>query len=200
MSSGLTTGSISYAQTYGERPDRGKVGMACLILAESALFVIFVVAYIYYIGRSLSGPTPREVLTLPIPATICLLSSSWTVHRATSALRRGTGIGAGLWLMATMLLGVIFLGFTAWEWFGLIAHKHLTIKTNLFGTTFYSLVGLHATHGTVGLLLLSVAAFLCLFTDLRAKDTTRLEVLSYYWHFVDAVWVVVFSVVYVFGR
>ena len=200
MSSALTTGSISYAQTYSQRPDRGRIGMAFLITAESALFLIFVVAYIYYIGRSLSGPTPKEVLKLPIPATICLLSSSWTVHRATSALRRGLSIDAGFWLMATMLLGGVFLGFTAWEWFGLIAHKHLTIKTNLFGTTFYSLVGLHATHVTVGLLLLSVATFLCLFTDLKAKDATRLEVLSYYWHFVDAVWIVVFSVVYVFGR
>ncbi len=200
MSSAMTTGSISYAQTYGQRPDKGKVGMACLILAESALFIIFVVAYIYYIGRSLSGPTPREVLTLPIPATICLLSSSWTVHRATTKFRSGLGLDAALWLMVTMLLGVIFLGFTAWEWYGLIAHKHLTIKTNLFGTTFYSLVGLHATHVTVGLLLLSVATVLCIYADPKAKDVTKLEVLSYYWHFVDAVWIVVFSVVYVFGR
>ncbi len=200
MSSALTTDSISYAQTYGQRPDKGKVGMACLILAESALFIIFVVAYVYYIGRSLSGPTPREVLKLPIPATVCLLSSSWTVHRATAALRRGSSLDAGLWFSATMLLGIIFLGFTAFEWYGLIAHQHLTIKTNLFGTTFYSLVGLHATHVCVGLLLLSFAAFFGLFGDLKARDTTRLEVLSYYWHFVDAVWVVVFSVVYVFGR
>ena len=200
MHSALTTGSISYAQTYGQRPDKGTIGMACLILAESALFVIFVVAYVYYIGRSLGGPTPHEVLKLPIPATICLLSSSLTVHSAVSALRRGDSLGAGLRLLATMLLGIIFLGFTAYEWYGLIAHQHLTIRTNLFGTTFYSLVGLHATHVTVGLLLLSFATFFGLFGKLKAGDTTRLEVLSYYWHFVDAIWVVVFSVVYVFGR
>lgn len=200
MSSASTTGFLSYAQTYGQRPNKGRVGMACLILAESALFIIFVVAYVYYIDRSLSGPTPREVLKLPIPATICLLSSSWTVHSATAALRRGSSVVTGLWLLATMLLGITFLGFTAYEWYGLIAHRHLTIRTNLFGTTFYSLVGLHATHVTVGLLLLSFATFFGLIGDLRTKDLTRLEVLSYYWHFVDAVWLVVFSVVYVFGR
>ena len=200
MSSALTTGSISYAQTYGERPDRGKVGMACLILAESALFIIFVVAYVYYIGRSLDGPTPREVLHLPVTATICLLSSSYTVHAAVAALRRGSSLVAGLWLLGTLLLGFIFLCFTAYEWYDLIANKHLTIKTNLFGTTFYSLVGLHATHVIVGLLLLSIPTFTGLIGKLKPRDRVRLEVLSYYWHFVDAVWIVVLSTVYVFGR
>ena len=200
MSSALTTGSISYAQTYGQRPDKGKVGMACLILAESALFIIFVVAYVYYIGRSLSGPTPREVLHIPVLATICLLSSSWTVHAATSALRKGSSVGAGLWLVATLLLGTIFLGFTAYEWYDLIANKHLTIQTNLFGTTFYSLVGLHATHVIVGLLLLTLPAFFGLVGDLHEAHQARLETLSYYWHFVDAVWIVVLSTVYIFGR
>ena len=200
MSSALTTGSISYAQTYGERPDRGTVGMACLILAESALFIIFVVAYVYYIGRSLSGPTPREVLQLPVTATICLLSSSYTVHAAVAALRRGASLIAELWLLGTLLLGFIFLCFTAYEWYDLIANKHLTIKTNLFGTTFYSLVGLHATHVIVGLLLLSVPAFAGLLGELESRDQARLEVLSYYWHFVDAVWIVVLSTIYVFGR
>lgn len=200
MSSALTTGSISYAKTYGERPDKGKVGMACLILAESALFIIFVVAYVYYTGRSLSGPLPREVLSLPIPATICLLSSSITMHFAVSALERGAGKVSGLWTAATMLLGTIFLGFTAYEWYDLIAHKHLTIRTNLFGTTFYPLVGLHATHVVVGLLLLSFPAVFGLTGKLEESHTTKLEVVSYYWHFVDAVWVVVFCTVYVFGR
>lgn len=200
MSSGLTTGSISYAQTYGQRPSRGTVGMACLILAESALFIIFVVAYIYYIGRSLSGPTPREVLHLPVIATICLLSSSWTVHSAVVALRGDHRLRTGLWLFATVLLGTVFLGFTAYEWYDLIVNQHLTIKTNLFGTTFYSLVGLHATHVIVGLILLSYAGLFGLRADGAARYHNRLEVISYYWHFVDAVWVVVLSTVYVFGR
>jgi cytochrome c oxidase subunit III len=140
-------------------PSRGVVGMACLIVAESAIFIIFVVAYLYYLGKSLTGPTPREVLELPIFTTICLLSSSITVHFAVS-LRCTTGQckpSAQLWLAATVLLGGIFLGGTAHEWYELIYHDGLTLRTNLFGTTFYSLVGLHASHVIVGLIMLSLA-------------------------------------------
>lgn len=200
MSSALTTGSASYAETYDGRPSRGVVGIACLILAESALFIIFVVAYVFYLGKSLSGPTPREVLSLPVVATICLLSSSWTVHLATVKLRRAEARSATIWLGATVLLGTVFLGFTAYEWFDLIVHKHLTIQTNLFGTTFYSLVGLHALHVTVGLILLGLATIFGVMGRLEKTHRERLEIVSYYWHFVDAVWVLVFSVVYVFGR
>lgn len=200
MNFALTTGSTSYAQTYGERPNKGKVGMACLILAESALFLIFVVAYIFYLGRSLSGPTPRQVLHVPVFATICLLSSSWTIHRSLGALHRGAGRTAGWWVAATMLLGFVFLGFTAAEWYDLIVHQHLTIQTNLFGTTFYALIGLHATHVVVGLLLLAFPAFFGMTGRLLPQHGNRLEILSYYWHFVDVVWVVVLSTVYILGR
>jgi cytochrome c oxidase subunit 3/cytochrome o ubiquinol oxidase subunit 3 len=181
-------------------PSRGTVGMACLIVAESAIFIIFVVAYVFYLGKSLTGPTPREVLELPIVSTICLLSSSITVHFAVSALHHGKRSLCSLWLAATVLLGSIFLAGTAREWYQLIYHDGLTIQTNLFGTTFYSLVGLHATHVVVGLLLLSLALIFSLRGQIAEKHTERLEVLSLYWHFVDAVWVVVFLVVYVFGR
>jgi cytochrome c oxidase subunit 3/cytochrome o ubiquinol oxidase subunit 3 len=100
----------------------------------------------------------------------------------------------------TVLLGGIFLAGTAHEWYHLIYHDGLTIRTNLFGTTFYSLVGLHATHVIVGLLMLSLALLFSLRGDMTSAHSGKLEVLSLYWHFVDAVWVVVFSVVYVFGR
>ena len=181
-------------------PSRGVVGMACLILAESAIFIIFVVAYIYYLGKSLSGPTPREVLELPIFASICLLSSSATVHFAVPALHAGKRGMCSLWLAATVLLGGIFLTATGMEWYHLIRYDHLTIQTNLFGTTYYSLVGLHATHVVVGLFMLIVSLLFSLTGNLEEKHTMRLEVLSLYWHFVDAVWVVVFLVVYVLGR
>jgi cytochrome c oxidase subunit 3 len=181
-------------------PSRGKVGMACLIVAESAIFIIFVVAYVFYLGKSLTGPTPRDVLELPIVSTICLLSSSITVHFAVSALGHGKRGLCSLWLTATVLLGSIFLAGTAREWYQLIYHDGLTIQTNLFGTTFYSLVGLHATHVFVGLMLLSLALIFSLRGQMAEKHTERLEVLSLYWHFVDAVWVVVFLVVYVLGR
>jgi cytochrome c oxidase subunit 3 len=181
-------------------PSRGIVGMTCLIIAEAAIFIIFVVAYVFYLGKSLTGPTPHDVLKLPIISTICLLSSSLTVHFAVSALHQGKRGLCSVWLAVTVLLGSIFLGSTAYEWYDLIYHEGLTIQTNLFGTTFYSLVGLHASHVIVGLLMLTLALIFSLLGNLEQRHTGRLEVLSIYWHFVDAVWVVVFSVVYVFGR
>jgi cytochrome c oxidase subunit III len=181
-------------------PSRGIVGMVCLILAESAIFLIFVVAYVFYIGKSLSGPMPAQVLELPILGTICLLSSSFTVHAAVSALRKANLRGCTVWLATTVLLGAVFLMTTAREWYHLIHDFGLTIRTNLFGTTFYSLVGLHATHVVIGLILLTVALVLLLNGRVQEKHAERLEVLSLYWHFVDGVWVVVFLVVYVLGR
>ncbi len=181
-------------------PSRGIVGMVCLIVAEAAIFVIFVVAYIFYIGKSLTGLTPRDVLNLPIFTSICLLSSSITVHAAVSALRRNQSRLCSLWLAATVLLGGIFLAGTAHEWYDLIYKHGLTIKTNLFGTTFYSLVGLHATHVVIGLILLSLALLFSIRGQMKEEHSEKLEVLSLYWHFVDGVWVVVFLVVYVLGR
>lgn len=181
-------------------PYRGTIGIWCLITAESAMFLIFVVAYLFYLGKSLSGPTPAQVLTLPIFNTICLLSSSITVHFAAEGLRKGRQ-GAFLgWLAATILLGGIFLLGTGREWFHLIYHEGLTIRTNLFGSTFYSLVGLHATHVVVGLLMLGTTLILAIFGKVNEEQADRFHTLSLYWHFVDAVWVVVFTVVYVIGR
>lgn len=183
-----------------ELPSRGVVGMVCLIVAEASIFIIFVVAYVFYIGKSVSGPTPKDVLTLPVFTTICLLSSSLTVHAAVSALRQSKRNLCSMWLAATVLLGGIFLAGTAREWYELIYHDGLTIQTNLFGTTFYSLVGLHATHVIVGLIMLMLALGFSLNGAMTHEHSEKLEVLSLYWHFVDAVWVVVFLVVYVLGR
>src|SRR5882762_8649997 len=181
-------------------PDRGKIAMAGLIIAESAIFTIFVVAYLFYLGKSLTGPTPREVLETPIFYTICLLSSSLTIHLAAKFLARGIGFAfLGLWLL-TIALGGLFLYGTAEEWHRLIYEHGLTISTNLFGTTYYSLVGLHAFHVTAGLIMLLTVAVLGLCGRVGVKQSGHIEVLSMYWHFVDAVWVVVFTVVYVLGR
>jgi cytochrome c oxidase subunit III len=181
-------------------PYRGKVGMASLIFAESAIFTIFVVAYLFYIGKSLTGPTPREVLETPIFYTICLLSSSLTVHFAARFLHLGRRRAfLSLWLF-TIALGGIFLYGTAQEWHRLIYEHGLTISTNLFGTTYYSLVGLHASHVIAGLVMLSIVLLFGLAGRVGREQSARVEVLSLYWHFVDAVWVVVFTVVYVLGR
>ena len=181
-------------------PWRGRIGMACLIATESALFVIFVVAYLFYIGKSLSGPYPADVLTLPIAATVCLLSSSITITLAVRALARQRAGAFHLWWLLTIGLGVFFLGATAAEWYRLIYKEHLTISTNLFGTTFYSLVGFHAGHVTVGLMLLTLVLVLSVRGHVKPVHTDHVEVLSWYWHFVDVVWVVVFTTVYVVGR
>jgi cytochrome c oxidase subunit 3 len=189
-----------FAETSWKLPYRGTVGMACLIIAESAIFTIFVVAYLFYMGKSLSGPTPREVLETPIFYTICLLSSSLTIHFAGKLLERGRrGLFLGLWLL-TIVLGALFLYGTGEEWHRLIYERGLTISTNLFGTTYYSLVGLHAFHVTAGLILLSIVLFFGLAGHIGTEQTARVNVLSMYWHFVDAVWIVVFTVVYVLGR
>jgi cytochrome c oxidase subunit 3/cytochrome o ubiquinol oxidase subunit 3 len=139
-------------------------------------------------------------LELPILGTICLLSSSFTIHDAVSALRKDNVRRCTLALTATVLLGAIFLTTTAREWYHLIHDVGLTIRTNLFGTTFYSLVGLHATHVAIGLIMLAIALTLTLAGRVTQAHAERLEVLSLYWHFVDGVWVVVFLVVYVLGR
>jgi cytochrome c oxidase subunit III len=181
-------------------PSRGRVGMFSLILAESAIFVIFVVAYVYYIGKSTYGPQPRQVLELPILNTIFLLSSSFTIMIAERALVKRAMAAFSAWWALTIALGAIFLLGTAKEWHKLIVVDHLTISTNLFGTTFYSLVGLHASHVIVGLIMLTAVLIFALTGALKPEHTEKVEVLALYWHFVDWVWVVVFTVVYVIGR
>jgi cytochrome c oxidase subunit 3 len=181
-------------------PYRGKVGMACLIVAESAIFTIFVVAYLFYVGKSLAGPAPSEVLETPIFYTICLLSSSITVHLAGRSLESGKrGAFLGLWFV-TLVLGGLFLFGTGQEWHRLIYEHGLTISTNLFGTTYYSLVGLHAFHVTAGLLMLCIVLIFGLAGRVGQDQSARVGVLAMYWHFVDCVWVVVFAVVYILGR
>jgi cytochrome c oxidase subunit III len=181
-------------------PYRGKIGIACLIIAESAIFTIFVVAYLFYLGKSLTGPTPREVLETPIFYTICLLSSSLTVHFAVKSLEHGRrGAFLALWAL-TLLLGALFLYGTGQEWHRLIYEYGLTISTNLFGTTYYSLVGLHAFHVTAGLIMITIVLLFGLAGRVGQEQSARIHVLSLYWHFVDAVWVIVFTVVYILGR
>jgi cytochrome c oxidase subunit III len=191
--------AIPQAEVSWDLPPRARVGMFGLITAEAAIFTIFVVAYLFYMGKSLTGPQPKDVLHVPVLFTICLLSSSLTIHFAVKALRNGR-IGAFVlgWLF-TIVLGAVFLVGTALEWWRLIYEEGLTIRTNLFGTTYYSLVGLHAFHVTVGLIALSLVLLFAIRGYVRQEHAESVDALSLYWHFVDAVWVVVFTVVYVIG-
>jgi cytochrome c oxidase subunit III len=181
-------------------PSKRRVGMTALIVGESAIFTIFVVAYVFYMGKSPSGPTPAQVLELPIVATICLLSSSLTIWRAEKAIENYRMGSFTAWLGATIALAGVFLADTALEWKKLISQDGLTVSTNLFGTTFYSLVGLHATHVVVGLSLLTSTFIFSLFGWVDSRQSERFGVIALYWHFVDAVWIVVFTVVYLIGR
>lgn len=177
-----------------------QVGMLSFLVTEVAFFSSLIVAYVIYVGKSLSGPTPGDALSLelPIAGTICLLSSSVTVHLATAALHRGEAGRFRLMWLFTIVLGALFLAVTAYEWHELIYHYGLTPGRNLFGTTYYTLVGFHAAHVTIGvLLMLTILA-------LAVRDAARVihgaELIAWYWHFVDGVWVVVFSVVYLYSR
>ena len=181
-------------------PSRGRVAMLSLIIGESAIFTIFVVAYIFYIGKSLYGPTPGQVLDLPLFNSVCLLSSSFTIWLAEHSIEKNRMRAFSLWWSITIVLGLIFLYGTAREWIRLIYRDGLTISTNLFGTTFYSLVGLHATHVVVGMLMLLLVLAFTFTGHVNVRHAERIQVLALYWHFVDAVWVVVFTVVYIIGR
>src|ERR1700755_2175134 len=192
--------TIAPEATEWKLPASRKVAIVCLILTETCLFSIFVVAYLFYLGKSLTGPTPREVLELPVLSSICLLSSSITIVLAERAFKNERERLFKFFWLLTIVLAAIFLSMTAREWQTLIYEKGLTISTNLFGTTFYSLVGLHASHVIIGLCLLLLVFVFSLSGRVTRMHRERIEMISWYWHFVDAVWVVVFIVVYVIGR
>ena len=169
-------------------------------MLRRAIFTIFVVAYLYYIGKSVSGPQPRQVLELPIFNTVCLLSSSLTIWIAERALKKSAMGAFSLWWALTVVLGAIFLVGTGARMEEVDLSRWADHQHQPFGTTFYSLVGLHASHVIVGLTMLSIVLIFSLTGKLRSEHSKQLEVLSLYWHFVDGVWVVVFTVVYIIGR
>jgi len=178
-------------------PSPRKVGILTLILAESALFTIFVVAYVFYIGKSLNPPYPHQVLEFPWLGSIALFGSSGTIIAAERCLRSGNSKGFLIWWGLTLALGIYFVFFTATEWWKLIMVDGLTIATNTFGTSFYSLVGLHLFHVLVGLVLLSAVFVAAARKKIHADHHEHVEVISYYWHFVDCIWIVVLTVVYI---
>jgi cytochrome c oxidase subunit 3/cytochrome o ubiquinol oxidase subunit 3 len=177
-------------------------GMISFLVSEVALFGTLIVTFIFYLGKDVVGPTPAEALSLSLVAisTLCLLASSGTVHVAERALERGNHGGFLAWWLATVVLGILFLGGTAYEWRDLIERHGLTISRNLFGTTYYTLVGLHALHVTGGVTIMLIVFGLALGRHLTSASRGGVQLVSWYWHFVDGVWLVVFTVVYVVGR
>jgi cytochrome c oxidase subunit 3 len=171
-------------------------------VSEVALFSTLIVTYVFYLGKDIVGPTPAEALSLSLVlcTTACLLASSGTVHLAEQTLRRGNHGGFIRWWLTTIVLGVVFLVGTAFEWHDLIHRQHLTISRNLFGTTYYTLVGAHALHVTAGLIVMVIVLVLALRRQVTTANQGGVGLVSWYWHFVDVVWVVVFTVVYLLGR
>ena len=177
-------------------------GLISFLVSEVALFGTLIVTYLFYLGRDTVEPTPADALKLGLVVwtTACLLASSGTVYVAERALERGNRGGFLGWWLATIVLGAVFLGGTAFEWNELIYRYGLTISRNLFGTTYYTLVGLHALHVTGGVTIMLIVFCLALGRQVTTANRAVVGLVGWYWHFVDGVWVVVFTVVYLVGR
>lgn len=177
-------------------------GMLAFLVSEVAFFGTLITAYVAYIGHDIAGPTPPEALSLPlaIGTTLCLLASSVTIHFAEGRLLRGHEGGFLVAWMLTIILGIAFMLGTAHEWHELMTQHRLTISRNLFGTTFYTLVGFHGLHVTIGILMMLIVFGLMVARRLSARNQQVVQLVSWYWHFVDGVWIVVFTVVYLVGR
>lgn len=182
-------------------PERGLApaqwGMLSFLVSEAAFFTTLIVVYRVYLKVGQDGPT-SAVLSLPlvICTTLCLLASSVTIHRAVHSLQGGMHAAFIRWWALSALLGVIFLAGTAWEWRELVLEHGLTPSRNLFGSTYYTLVGFHAFHVTGGVVAMLIVLGLAIRRLLSVESRQGIELVSWYWHFVDVVWVIVFAVVY----
>jgi len=180
-----------------------KVGMLAFLLSEVAFFSTLITTYVVFLRETKNSvPSPKEVFHLPLvlAGTACLLSSSVTVHLADRAFGRGRRSAFLGWWLMTIVLGATFLICTGKEWHELIFKDGLTIARNLFGSSYFTLVGFHALHVTIGLIVLSIVFALAWRRKVTDQNHDSIEIVSWYWHFVDGVWIVVFSLVYLIGR
>jgi cytochrome c oxidase subunit III len=200
--------------------DNRKVAIWAFIGSECMLFVSLISTYLIYKGRSVVGPYPhtpwtdpgtghvyKAILNIPVTSasTFVLLMSSLAMVLALAAVenkgkpQRNLGekiLGSSkLWLFMTALLGATFLGFQAYE-FTSFVHEGLTIKTNLFGSTFFTLTGFHGAHVTAGVIWLVTMLFIDFKRGLGPDDALNVDIMALYWHFVDVVWVAIFTLVY----
>ncbi|PYO03273.1 MAG: cytochrome c oxidase subunit I [Candidatus Rokuibacteriota bacterium] len=207
---GLLTflGVLSFALEHHRNPahehqvgglgiDHRKVGMWTFIGSECLFFGTLIATYMAYKGRSVVGPHPHEILNIPVTSlsTFDLLMSSLLMVLALAAVQRGDHFQSRLWLAGTAFFGLIFLGFQAYE-FTSFVHEGLTLQQNLFGSTFFVLTGFHGAHVSLGVLWLLVLLVLDLRGRLSAADSIKVEVAGLYWHFVDVVWIVIFTLIY----
>ena len=182
--------------------DNRKMMIWVFLGSECMFFGSLIATYLIYFGRSLSGPG-LEILDIPTTSvsTFVLLMSSFMMVMAYSSIAKGDVKKFRVWIMCTAILGATFLGFQYYEFTEFAHHYHLTPQTNLFGTTFFTLTGFHGAHVTVGVIWL-VTLFGYSFyrkEDLIRDDALNVDFLALYWHFVDVVWIVIFTVVYLIG-
>lgn len=177
--------------------DSRKIALWMFIGSECLLFGSLIATYLVYEGQSVVGPTTREILDIPVTSisTFDLLMSSLAMVLALAAVRRGDKTWGRIWLGTTALLGIVFLSFQAYE-FTTFVHEGLTLQVNLFGSTFFVLTGFHGAHVFVGVVWLLTLLVRSLMGKLRAEKAILVELAGLYWHFVDVVWIVIFTVVY----
>jgi heme/copper-type cytochrome/quinol oxidase subunit 3 len=177
--------------------DNRKLLMWLFLGSECLFFGSFIAAFLLYRDRNITGPYPEDLYDIPFTSisSFVLLMSSLTMVLALSAIQKGDMRGMRIWLVATALLGLSFLAGQAFE-FTEFHREGLSLETNLFGTTFFVLTGFHGTHVAVGVLILLSLVDASLRGKLQAKDTLAVEIAGLYWHFVDIVWIVIFTLIY----
>ncbi len=174
-----------------------KLAMWIYLASDCLLFGALISSYVLYRGASVVGPYPNDVFDIPYTSvsSFVLLGSSLTMVLALSALQRGDVARCRVWLLATALLGLTFVGGQVYE-FTTFYEEGLTLSTNLFGTTFYVLTGFHGTHVVIGIVMLLTLLGLSFTGKITPQNSETVEMVGLYWHFVDVVWIVIFTVVY----
>jgi cytochrome c oxidase subunit 3/cytochrome o ubiquinol oxidase subunit 3 len=177
--------------------DNRKLGMWAFLGSECLFFGSLISSYLLYRGRSIVGPYPEDVYDIPYTSvsSFVLLMSSLTMVLALNAIQRGDHRRLRAWLLATALLGITFVGGQVFE-FTVFVNEGLTISRNLFGSSFFVLTGFHGAHVTVGILMLLTLFGQSLSGHLPTERALRVELVGLYWHFVDVVWIVIFTIVY----
>ncbi|HKE89535.1 MAG TPA: cytochrome c oxidase subunit 3 [Gemmatimonadales bacterium] len=181
--------------------DSRKMGFWAFIGSECLLFGSLISTYLVYQGRSVAGPTPAEILNIPVTSisTFDLLMSSLWMVLALAAVQRGDMKWAKIWLLGVAIGGTIFLGFQFYE-FSSFVREGLTMQANLFGCTFFILTGTHGAHVTVGVLWMLTLWVRALQGKLGPQHAMTVEIAGLYWHFVDVVWIVIFTLVYLLHK
>jgi heme/copper-type cytochrome/quinol oxidase subunit 3 len=179
--------------------DNRKLGMWLLIASECLLFGTLIATYMIYRNASLVPPHPADVLDIPITtvSTFVLLMSSFSIVLGLHAIEQGDHRRFRRWILITAIGGLTFLGFQAYE-FTHFVQSGLGLSTSVFGTSFFMLTGTHGTHVAVGVIWLLSLYFSSLRGKLTEDGPLKVDTMALYWHFVDVIWIVIFTVVYLF--